>query len=141
MNISTQHMKEEDVRRKNQFVMIALLISIILAVLTEIAIKQPFQNILIISIGGSVLVGLTAFLHKKRKFTTGIPFINIIVLVSLTVVLMESSVSITNLFMLYYILIISAIYMLLPVLLLSSVSGLGLMVYYLLTNGEQLNLT
>jgi methyl-accepting chemotaxis protein len=108
---SLEKMKKEDLIRKNGLVVKATFVSVILAAIVDIALGKELALILSIIIGGFIGVSVVAFLHYTNRFTTAIPYIAILFVATVIFTIMQSSISPTAYFLVYFILATAAIYM------------------------------
>ncbi|MCA1030689.1 methyl-accepting chemotaxis protein [Bacillus timonensis] len=138
--ISISQMKKEDLQRKNSLVVKATFVSVILATIVDIAMQKELAIILSIVIGGTLGVGTIAFLHYTKRFTNGIPYLAI-AFVSITIfIIMQSSVTPTAYFLVYFIIATSALYMKRSILLIGSSLGLIILITFTLLHFQELPL-
>jgi methyl-accepting chemotaxis protein len=108
--LSFEQIKSEDLRRKNAVVVNAALVSVILAVGVDVAMKKDLAIILSIVIGGLAGVSIIATLHFLRKFEQALPYAAVIIVTGVMYMIMENSVSPTAYFLVYFCLALAAIY-------------------------------
>ncbi|MBM7660939.1 methyl-accepting chemotaxis protein [Bacillus mesophilus] len=99
-----------DIERKNKLVFMVSLLSVILAIVVEIGLKQPLVLILTIGIGGFVVLAFLAFLMYKKYLTMQIPYLTIAGLAVVIYLIMVSTQAITMILMPLYLLTTIAIY-------------------------------
>ncbi|MDF0726091.1 methyl-accepting chemotaxis protein [Cytobacillus sp. S13-E01] len=99
-----------DIGRKNKLVTIVTLISVILAIIVDVAIKQPLAMILTIAIGGSIFVLVLSLLNYKKIWITKTPYLAIVGLSIVLYFIMVGSQSITMILLPFYLLTTVAIY-------------------------------
>ncbi len=128
---SLEKMKKEDLIRKNGLVVKATFVSVILAAIVDIALGKELALILSIIIGGFIGVSVVAFLHYTNRFITAIPYIAILFVATVIFTIMQSSISPTAYFLVYFILATSAIYMKRSTLFLGA--GLGMIILTVFT--------
>jgi CHASE2 domain-containing sensor protein len=73
-----QEIKTQDLVRKNKLVFAATFISLILAIITNVSIRQPMPIILSLTIGGSIFVITMGLLIYYNRFIKVIPYIAVI---------------------------------------------------------------
>lgn len=108
---SIEEIKKEDLTRKNSLVVKASFVSVILATVVDIAMQKEAAVILSIIVAGGLGVAIVAALHYFRKFTATIPYLSVILVSGVMFIIMENSVSSTAYFLVYFVLVLSAIYM------------------------------
>lgn len=135
-----EEIKQEDLTRKNALVIKATFICVILAAIVDIAMKKELAVILSIVIGGNIGVAIVAVLHYLKKLTKFIPYIAIILVVSVLFIIMETSVSPTAYFLTYFILATAAIYMKKKILWFAAILGLGVITLFTYLHMEALPL-
>ncbi len=108
--LSFEQIKVQDLRRKNAVVVNAALVSVILAIIVDVAMKKDLAVILSIVIGGIIGVSIIATLHFLRKLETALPYIAVFIVTGVMYLIMENSVSPTAYFLVYFCLALSAIY-------------------------------
>lgn len=106
-----EEIKTEDKIRKNSLVVKATFVSVILAAVVDIAMKKDLAIILAIIIGGGIGVGIVAALHYLKKMTAFIPYLATFIVAAVLFVIMETSVSSTAYFLVYFVIATAAIYM------------------------------
>lgn len=89
----------------------ASFVSVILAIVVDIAMKKDLQVILSIIIAGGLGVAIIAGLHYSKKFIKLIPYLSCILVSSVMYIIMANSVSPTAYVLMYFALGIAAIYM------------------------------
>ncbi|MFC4322476.1 methyl-accepting chemotaxis protein [Litchfieldia salsa] len=134
------NLKKTDIQRKNKLLFTVILISVVLAVLVDIAIKQPLALILTIAISGTMFLGILGVLIKINKFVTKIPYVSVVGLSLVLFVIMESSESILMLIMPIFLLTSVAIYNMRSVLTIGSGLGLVQSITYIYMKHEVLEL-
>ncbi|WP_078543867.1 methyl-accepting chemotaxis protein [Litchfieldia alkalitelluris] len=123
-------LRKLDITRKNKLILVVTLISILLAVIVEIALKQPLNLILTIAISGGLFVLLLAFLIKKEKFVNQTPYIALFGLSSVLYLIMNTSDSITMMLIPFYLLTAMAIYNLRSLLIVGLFTSLALSAFF-----------
>ncbi|MBM7693257.1 methyl-accepting chemotaxis protein [Peribacillus deserti] len=127
-----EQLMQEDLERKNSIVVKATLVSVILAACVDFVMKKDLALVLSILIGGGIGWGVLAFLHYVRKSLAFIPYLACILVSAVLFIIMETSISPSALFLVYFILATAAIYMNGPVLWLSSALGLLIISAYIM---------
>ncbi|MBM6617166.1 methyl-accepting chemotaxis protein [Bacillus suaedaesalsae] len=100
----------KDIERKNKLVTMVTLLSVLLAIVVEVGLKQPLALILTIAIGGFGLVALLYVFIYKKLFITKIPYVAIIGISTVLYFIMTSSHTVTMMLMPLYLLTTVAIY-------------------------------
>ncbi len=135
---SLKQLRLLDISRKNKLVTIVTLISVILAVVVDIAIKQPLSMILTIAIGGGLFVLSLFLLNYKKIWITKTPYLAILGLSVVIYLIMFASQSLTMILMPFYLLTTAAIYNMRSTLITSVGFALLLSGGYLYSFGEAL---
>ncbi|QOR66237.1 hypothetical protein IM538_21140 [Cytobacillus suaedae] len=135
---SLKQLRLLDISRKNKLVTIVTLISVILAIIVDIAIKQPLAMILTIAIGGGLFVIILFLLNYKKIWITKTPFLAIAGLSVVIYFIMFASQSLTMILMPFYLLTTAAIYNMRSTLITSLGFALLLSGGYLYSYGEAL---
>ncbi|MCH1625044.1 methyl-accepting chemotaxis protein [Ferdinandcohnia quinoae] len=136
--LNLEQVEKADIQRKNKLVTIVTLISVVLAIIVDIAIQQSLQVILTIAIGGLTFVAIIGVLIYKEVFITRLPYI-IMVGMSIVIYLIMSVSSAPPIVLLpLYLLTAAAIYNKRPILVLGVASGLLLSILFLLTTIEEI---
>ena len=113
----------EDKIRKNALVIKATFVSVILAAIVDVTMKKDLAVILAIVIGGGIGVSIVAGLHYFRKMITFIPYLSTFIVATVIFIIMETSVSSSAYFLVYFVLATAAIYMKQNILWLASILG------------------
>ncbi len=132
--------KRADITRKNKLLFVVGTISVLLAILVEIAIKQPLSIILTIAVGGSLFLSILGYLITKGKAITKTPYFTVVGLSFVLGFIMESSGSITMILLPFYLLTAIAIYNMRLVLIVGTVCSLILSGLFIFQNAEILSL-
>jgi len=132
--------EKEDKIRKNALVVKATFVSVILAAIVDIAMKKDLNIILAIIIGGGIGVGIIAFLHYFRKMIEFIPYLATFIVAAVIYVIMETSVSSSAYFLVYFVLATAAIYMQQKILWLASALGFMMITMFTLFHNHLLPL-
>lgn len=134
VNQSTQTIRqviETDINRKNKLVVLVTILSLILALITEIALQRPLAIILTIGIGGSsFIIALSFFIYFKKWMTT-IPYVAIIGFGLIVFAIMFSSKSVLMFMLPYFTVATATIYHKRPVLYVGIILGLIMNASYL----------
>ncbi|MFT4414390.1 methyl-accepting chemotaxis protein [Fredinandcohnia humi] len=138
---SIEELKRQDIHRKNKLVTIVTLISVILAIIVDIAIQQPLQMILTIAIGGLAFVGVLGFLNYKKLFLRQTPYITIIGLAAVLYLIMTTSQSPPIILLPIYLLTTVAIYNMRAPLILGTLMSLGLSILFFISSYQELGYT
>lgn len=109
--VSLDKMKKDDLIRKNGLVVKATFVSVILAALVDFILGKEIALILSIIVGGLLGVLVVSFLHYTSRFISAIPYIAVLFVSIVLFTIMQSSVSPTAYFLVFFILATSAIYM------------------------------
>ncbi len=128
--MSVKHLFEEDLHRKNGLMVKATFVSILLATLVDILLKKELILILAILIGGGLSVLVVGIFHYTKRFTNAIPYISIILVTIVMFGIMATSISPTAYFLVYYVVVLSALYMQRNILLIGTGLGLMLLIIY-----------
>ncbi|WP_456278377.1 methyl-accepting chemotaxis protein [Bacillus sp. AK128] len=113
MNNNESQLKQilvADIERKNKLVLVVSLLSVLLAIVVEIGLKQPLVLILTIGIGGLIFISLLSFFIYKKYMIMQLPYFTIIGLSIVIYLIMISTKSITMILMPLYLLSTIAIY-------------------------------
>ncbi len=135
-----EEIKTEDKIRKNSLVVKASLVSVILAAVVDIAMKKDLAIILAIIIGGGIGVGIVAALHYSKRMTSFIPYLATFFVAAVLFVIMETSVSSTAYFLVYFVIATAAIYMEHRILWLASALGIMMITVFTFLHHEVLPL-
>jgi methyl-accepting chemotaxis protein len=127
-----------DITRKNKLVTIVTLISVILAIVVDIAIKQPVSMILTIAIGGGLFVLMLFILNYKKLWITKTPYFTIVGLSVVLYFIMMGSQSVTMILIPFYLLTTVAIYNMRSTLFTSVVFAVLLSGYFFYSFGAEL---
>lgn len=100
----------KDIERKNKLVTTVALLSVLLAIVVELGLKQPLALVLTIAIGGFGLVALLYIFIYKKLFITKIPYVAILGISVVLYFIMTSSHTVTMMLMPLYLLTTVAIY-------------------------------
>jgi methyl-accepting chemotaxis protein len=133
------HLKEEDIKRKNALVFKVSLITILIGITVQILLQRPWFNISIFGTG-AVLIACMGWLHYTNRAVYKIPYLLLGILTFITTGLMLSGVNVSNLFIVYFFLALASVYMIRHVLLIGAVIGFGFQLYYLLTYGSEIGI-
>jgi methyl-accepting chemotaxis protein len=133
-------LKAETLIQKNNLVVKATLVSVILAAIVDIAMKKDLAVILSIIIGGGLGVGIVAVLHYTNRWIHTIPYLAASIVAVVIFIIMQNSVSVTAFILVYFIVATTAIYMDKFVLLLGSSLGYGVLILYTFLNHDVLPL-
>ncbi|MGM7700477.1 methyl-accepting chemotaxis protein [Pseudalkalibacillus sp. Hm43] len=131
----------EALKQKNKIMLIISGLCTILATGIDISLKAPLMNILIIFIGGTILTGILAFSHFKKKFITLAPYIGVIGLSAILATIMHANPSDQNAFLVYFLLAFSILYLDRKVFFVGTTLALGLVVSYYMMYGTTLETT
>ncbi|MFS0863394.1 methyl-accepting chemotaxis protein [Fredinandcohnia sp. 179-A 10B2 NHS] len=126
-----EQMKHDDLIRKNGLVVKATFVSLIIGILVDIALQKELKLILSIIIGGGIGVSIVALLHYTGRFPKALPYIATSFVGIVMFVIMQSSVSPTAYFLVFFVLAMSAIYMKRSILFMGV--GLGLSIITIFT--------
>ncbi|MBE4907039.1 hypothetical protein IMZ08_03080 [Bacillus luteolus] len=107
---SLKQLRLLDITRKNKLVATVTFISVILAIIVDIAIKQPLSMILTIAIGGGLFVLILFLLNHKKIWITKTPYFSIVGLSVVLYFIMIASESVTMILIPFYLLTTIAIY-------------------------------
>lgn len=105
-----EQLKISDVQRKNKFFLITLLISVVLAIVVDIGIKQALALILTIAVGGLSLVAILGIMYFRKIAVKRIPYVGIFGLAIVIYLIMSSSPMAVMLLLPFYLLTATAIY-------------------------------
>lgn len=131
----------EDILRKNKLVAIVTLISVLLATIIDIAIKQPIEVILTIIFGGFAFLAVLCLLIYKKILIKQTSYIAIVGLTVLLYAVMSASPSAPVLLLPVYVITTAAIYSDRFILLFSVICSVLLSIIYFITHHEVLNYT
>ncbi|WP_246944701.1 methyl-accepting chemotaxis protein [Bacillus pinisoli] len=129
-----------DIERKNKLVFIVTLLSLLLAIVVEIGLKQPAVLIITMSIGGFALLSFLIFLIYKKLFTMQVPYITIVGLSVVIYLIMISTKSITMILMPLYLLSTIAIYNKKSTTIMGSIAALIISILFFVSSLEVLPL-
>jgi len=115
----------EDLNRRNSLVVKATFISVILATIVDIVMQKGLPIILSISVGGSIGVGIIAFMHYANKGRKYIPYFACVLVSIILYIIMQTSVSPVAFVLVYFVVATCAIYV--DMRLLTLGFGLGLL--------------
>ncbi|MEH6940350.1 hypothetical protein [Bacillus sp. JJ722] len=135
-----EQIKLKDLNRKNSLVVNATFVSVIIATLVDIAMQRDLAVILSISIGGTIGVGIVAFMHYKKKGVTFIPYIAAILVSIILFIIMENSVAPTAILLVYFVIATCAIYMNKTILRMGFVLGLIMLTLFTFLHHDELGL-
>ncbi|MCT2535680.1 methyl-accepting chemotaxis protein [Aquibacillus koreensis] len=124
--------------QKNKIMLIMLSISVVLATIVEFSIDAAWKNIVTILIGGLILIAVVAIAHFKKVFVKVTPFIAIIGLAAILGTIMHFSISDQNVFIVYYLIACSVLYLEYKIYFVGSILAIGLVGSYYFMYGEQL---
>lgn len=139
VSVVIDHLKVEDIKRKNALVFKVSLITVLIGITVQILLQRPWFNISIFGTG-AVLIAFMGWLHYTNRAVFKIPYLLLGILTFITAGLMFSGINISNLFMVYFFLALASVYMIRHVLLIGAGIGLCFQVYYLLTFGPQIGI-
>jgi methyl-accepting chemotaxis protein len=127
---SVSSLFEEDLQRKNGLIVKATFVSVLLAALVDILLKKDLLVILTIVIGGGFGILLLGTLHYLKRLTRIIPYLALIFSAIVLYSIMATSVSTTAYFLVYYIVVVSALYMNKWILLMGTSLGFVMLMLY-----------
>jgi methyl-accepting chemotaxis protein len=133
--------QKADMQRKNFFFFIIISISVFLGIIVDIAIKQPLDVILTVSIGGASLLTVLGVLIKKQWLVTKTPFVAVVGLFIVLFFIMGSSSEALMLTFPIYLLSSVAIYNKRSIMFVGAILGIVLAVLFLYTKAEELSST
>jgi methyl-accepting chemotaxis protein len=105
-----QEIKTQDLIRKNKLVFAASFISFILAVITNVSIRQPMPIILSLTIGGSIFIVTLGLLIYFNRFIYFIPYVAVIGLAAMLVTVMFSAKTVSVILLPFFLIVTSSIY-------------------------------
>ncbi|QHE51658.1 methyl-accepting chemotaxis protein [Pontibacillus sp. HMF3514] len=120
----------EALLRKNRVMFIMLGISTVLATGIDISLKAGLPTILTLLLGGLTLTGIVGFSYFKKAYVTVAPYIAIVGLAAIVATLMHNTPSDQNAFIVYYLLVCSALYLEKTKFILGATLSLGLIITY-----------
>ncbi|GAB3798540.1 methyl-accepting chemotaxis protein [Virgibacillus kimchii] len=122
--------------RQNSILFYILLCSLFFGVGAEIILGAPAENLLTLSIGGSIALVVIGIFRYKKMYEKSIPFIAVLALGSVALLIMISSDYVTNILFVFFLLAVAAVSLSIAVLTTAGVVGLGLMGFYVIAKGE-----
>ncbi len=134
------HLKTEDLIRKNSLVVKATFFSVLLAAVVDIAMKKDLAVILTIILSGGIGVAIISVLHYTNRWIVTIPYIAVFTVSIGIYLIMEATVSVTSYTLVYFIIAVSAIYMNSKILSLSIFLGFSVLSLFTLFHHHELTL-
>ncbi|WP_161993085.1 MULTISPECIES: methyl-accepting chemotaxis protein [Sediminibacillus] len=134
--MSIEELNLKTLRKKNNVILMMLILSVILGTVVEMSLGKPLELILTIAIGGGVLCIVVAFLNITKRLTKQLAYLSIIGLGMLLGAIIIVSPSENNLSLIYFLLICSALYMNLILYAIGTVFGVGLLIFAFTLNGD-----
>ncbi|SET23177.1 Methyl-accepting chemotaxis protein [Oceanobacillus limi] len=134
--MSIEELNIKTLRKKNQVILLMLIISVILGTVVEISLNKSLQLILTIAVGGGLLCAIIAFLNITKRLSKQVPYLSIVGLGLLLGAIIIVSPSENNLSLIYFLLICSALYMNLILYAIGTVFGIGLLTFAFTFNGD-----
>lgn len=122
--------------QQNKILFYILTFSLILGIGIELVVGAPKENLLSMSIGGTIGLVLMAVLHFKQIYSKAIPYIAIISLTMVGFLIIVSSDYVTNMLFSFYVLAVAAIALSVLVLATGGFLGLSLLIYFVINKGE-----
>lgn len=133
-------LRMQDLRQKNKLVLIALYVTVALAILTYLTIDRPLSTKLLLFGMNIVILTVLSFMHFLRKREAAIPYTaltGITLMFSITVIHMPS---LSNLFQSFFLLAVALVYMRTGVLITGALSGAFVIGFTVAMNGAKLGL-
>ncbi|QTN01113.1 hypothetical protein ERJ70_18560 [Sediminibacillus dalangtanensis] len=134
--MSIEELNLKTLRKKNNVILMMLILSVILGTVVEMSLGKPLELILTIAIGGGVLCIVVAFLNITKRLTKQLAYLSIIGLGMLLGAIIIVSPSENNLSLIYFLLICSALYMNLILYAIGTIFGVGLLIFAFTLNGD-----
>ncbi|WP_053217830.1 methyl-accepting chemotaxis protein [Virgibacillus senegalensis] len=134
--MSIEELNLKTLRKKNNVILMMLILSVILGIVVEMSLGKPLELILTIAIGGGILCAVVAFLNLTKRLTKQLAYLSIIGLGVLLGAIIIVSPSENNLSLIYFLLICSALYMNLILYAIGTVFGVGLLIFAFTLNGD-----
>jgi len=122
--------------QQNTILFYILTFSLLLGIGIELIVGAPMENLLSMSIGGTIGLLLMGLFHFKKIYTRAIPYIAIISLTMVGFLIILSSDYVTNMLFSFYVLAVAAIALSTYVLITGGFLGLSLLIYFVISKGE-----
>ncbi|WP_010093756.1 methyl-accepting chemotaxis protein [Ornithinibacillus scapharcae] len=129
-------LNESILKRQNRILMYIMLFAVFLGLGAEIVVGAPLNNMLALTFGGAIGVGLMAFFNHKKIYLKVVPYIALICLTGVSIVIMLSSNYVTNMLFTFFLLAVSAVSLSKAVLTSGSVLGVSLLVFFIAVKGD-----
>ncbi|MBC5636601.1 chemotaxis protein [Ornithinibacillus sp. BX22] len=130
------NLNETIIKRQNRILLYILLIAFLLGLGAELVVMAPLGNLLALTIGGGIGIGLIALLNYKAIFTKAVPYLAIVCLTGVSLVVMLSSDYVTNMLFTFFLLAVAAVSLSKAVLTTGGVLGLILLGFFISVKGE-----
>lgn len=131
---------DQDLRKKNSLVLIALTVTVLIAVLMYFTINQPLGTKVVLSLLNGGVLGIIALLYFSKKWQRIIPYVAVIGIgtaFTLTALIISS---ISNMFQGFFIITVAVVYMSRKVLWTGIGVGAFTLIFNILYNGDSLGL-
>ncbi|WP_047982524.1 methyl-accepting chemotaxis protein [Ornithinibacillus contaminans] len=123
-------------KKQNRLLLYILLFSLLLGLGAEVVVGAPVENMLALSIGGIVGIGVIAFLNVKAMYSQLVPYIAVVCLTGVSLIIMLSSDYVTNMLFTFFLLAVAAVSLSKAVLTTGGALGIGLLIFFILIKGQ-----
>ncbi|HAM79933.1 methyl-accepting chemotaxis protein [Ornithinibacillus bavariensis] len=123
-------------QKQNKLLLYILLFSLFLGLGAEFIVGAPAINMIAISIGGGIGILLIAIFNVKRIYSFAVPYIAIFCLAGVSLIVMLGSSYVTNILFTFFLLAVAAISLSRAVLTTGGILGIGLLVLFIIFNGQ-----
>lgn len=127
---------ETILKRQNQLLFYILIFAMLLGLGAEIVVGAPLENMIALTAGGIIGVGLIAIFNFKGIFSKVVPYIAVVCLTGVSLVIMLSSNYVTNMLFTFFLLAVAAVSLSKAVLTTGGVLGLALLGFFIAVKGE-----
>lgn len=129
-------LNESILKRQNRILLYIMLFAVLLGLGAETIVGAPFQNMIALSFGGAIGIGLMALFHYKNIYIKVVPYIALVCLMGVSVVIMLSSNYVTNMLFTFFLLAVSAVSLSKAVLTTGSIMGVSLLAFFMVVKGD-----
>lgn len=131
-------LKSKMLKKQNNMLFYMILLSVIIGVVTQIAVGSPLVVTLSMFIGGTIVIVLMGYFHFKNFKPEFVPYFAMLGMIFVTFIILFTNNVISNLMLMAYIFVLSAVALSMRILFVGSIGTFSLLFYFLYFQSSEL---